>query len=220
MKKHIISFATFFMLLTIPFQKVFAQCCPYMKDFKIIPQNPTSTDSIYLITNVSTPNQGNYLGYTLRDEGSTIYIEGCYYSGLLTAIDDFVDTINLGVKPSGSFQINYKAFISSSSTTCTPIDSNSVTIPFSVSTLATKKKDINQVYHFYPTPTNGTIYVEEAKNITSITLVDLQGKTLLIETNQEKENMKLDLTELNNGMYHLKVHMNDGTIYSEKIIKE
>jgi len=124
---------------------LFSQCCPYLDNFEIVPANPTSNDTIYLISDVTTPNLGAYLGYELTGNDSLIVVEACYYWGLLTALQTFKDTINLGVKEAGTYNLHYIAYQSYSPYDCSPIiGENSHAFDFDVTT-------INSVFTTYDT---------------------------------------------------------------------
>lgn len=66
----------------------------------------------------------------------------------------------------------------------------------------------------YPNPTTGIIYFKNIDNISGISITDIRGQYLV-------ENMHIeeyDLSNLNNGIYFIKIHSNNETIV-EKILK-
>lgn len=113
-------------------QLTFGQCCPYVQDIEIIPESPSVQDSIHVVTWATTPNQGEHLGYEVLDSGSVVHISGCYYSGVLTAPHNFIDTINIGLKAAGTYEIVYTAYQSHNDSTCLPVDTNSTSTVFTV----------------------------------------------------------------------------------------
>jgi hypothetical protein len=153
------SLFTFIPLLFIGLNS-FEQCCPYVDPVEIIPANPTQTDSIYVVTNVTTPNQGAYLGYTIIESGNDILIEACYYNGLLTALQSYTDTINLGVKAAGTYDILFVAYQSGNDVTCDYSDSNQVSSSVTVTSTAAINSYSVDLVRIYPNPvTNGLIYM-------------------------------------------------------------
>lgn len=68
--------------------------------------------------------------------------------------------------------------------------------------------------NIYPNPTKGEITIKTDKKIKSSTVVDLSGKVLL-QTSSEK----VDISSFTKGTYLLKVEFADGSIKTEKIIK-
>ena len=192
----------------------FSQCCPYVDPLEIIPASPNEGDSIYVVTNVTTPNQGEYLGYTIIDNGSDIRIEACYYNGMLTAIESYTDTINLGVKAAGVYDIQFVAYLSTSTTMCTYSDSNEVSTTTTV--YLTLKEESGPRLSFYPNPVeNGTIYIAGKTGKTSVKyrIYNIAGKTelegTLVNTNS------IDVSALQ-GIFFLEM-VYDGRVNTEKV---
>jgi hypothetical protein len=101
----------------------------YAWPLEIIPQNPSTVDSIYVVIKASTPNQGNYYGYTLDDYGDSVYINGCYSYGAAASPETYYDTINLGLKPFGTLYISFNCvFYISGVCQTTAIDSTDTLI--------------------------------------------------------------------------------------------
>ncbi|KMQ69888.1 hypothetical protein ACM39_02275 [Chryseobacterium sp. FH2] len=67
----------------------------------------------------------------------------------------------------------------------------------------------------YPNPTKGEINIKTDKKVRSTTIADMTGRSLL-KTDSEKA----DLSSLPKGTYLIKVEFSDGTITSEKVIKQ
>jgi hypothetical protein len=160
----------------------FSQCCPYVDPIEMIPVSPSTTDSIYVVTNVTTPNAGAYLGYTIIDLGSTIRIEACYFSGMLTVLQSYTDTINLGVKPAGTYNIEFVAYQSGNDITCDYSDSNEVAATITVVDLSGMDESANNAIQVYPNPVDqGLIYVNSKNETESIRylLINALGQTVL-----------------------------------------
>lgn len=81
-------------------------------------------------------------------------------------------------------------------------------------TLSTKEASKSKT-SIYPNPTKGEINIKTDKKIKSSTVLDLSGKVLL-QTSSEKVN----ISSFTKGTYLLKVEFADGTIKTEKIIKD
>ncbi|MEI6755352.1 MAG: sulfatase-like hydrolase/transferase [Paludibacter sp.] len=71
--------------------------------------------------------------------------------------------------------------------------------------------------YFYPNPTKSVVYLNSTENIKSIEMSDLSGK-LLMKTQNPTGN-SIDLSQLQNGMYFLKLSV-DNRFIVKKIIKE
>ena len=74
--------------------------------------------------------------------------------------------------------------------------------------------DYVQGTSIYPNPTDGALYVQTSREVARIELYGLSGEKLL-----ESRETTLDLHGLQEGMYVLMVHFADGTVHSEKVIR-
>jgi hypothetical protein len=105
-----------------------AQCCPYNAAPIILPNGiVASGTNVRIALHVTTPNLGYKLSLAHTISGSTIAISGCYYSGLATALQDFYDTLSLGVLADGVYTVNFVALQTASPTNCIPQDSTITT---------------------------------------------------------------------------------------------
>lgn len=100
----------------------------------VLPSNPLPTDSVFIAVTTSTGNQGSTVSFSHTLSGTTVDIEGCYFSGMLPAVDFHYDTASLGLLPSGVYTINMNALVSLDATTCNPVDSTQLTTTFTVGT--------------------------------------------------------------------------------------
>lgn len=73
---------------------------------------------------------------------------------------------------------------------------------------------IEEYLNIYPNPTDGALYVQTSREVARIELYGLSGEKLL-----ESRETTLDLHGLQEGMYVLMVHFADGTVHSEKVIR-
>jgi len=71
----------------------------------------------------------------------------------------------------------------------------------------------------FPNPTTGILYFENEDNLSykTIRVNTIDGRTCLLKNNLEKL-IKLNLSNLNAGIYFLEVILEDNSIYTEKII--
>ncbi len=209
--KKIISTLFFVIIQTII---VFGQCCPYLGTIKIIPDNPTSIDSIYLVMNVTTPCLGEYLGCQINDSGTLITVEACYYSGDATQPENYTDTINLGLKNVGIYNLNFIAFQSSNQTNCNHEDTNSIQIGFEVTANNSIEIFTNEInIDYFPNPTTGKIKVQ-AEGIKKAEVMNMQGR--IVFTGNENY---IDLSNQTKGIYIIKITTNKG-VAVEKVVLE
>lgn len=99
-----------------------------------LPANPTTTDSVFVAITVATGNQGGLVSLNHSMSGTNVEIEGCYFSGMLPAVDFHYDTIFLGVLPSGTYMVDMNALLSFNTSICDPVDSAQLTTSFTVGT--------------------------------------------------------------------------------------
>lgn len=203
----------------IPTTVLLAQCCPYLDNFEIVPANPTSNDTIYLISDVTTPNLGAYLGYELTSYDSLIFVQACYHWGLLTALQNFKDTINLGIKEAGTYNLQYTAYQSDSPYGCSPIiGENSHTFSFEVTTInsvftAYDTFDVN----YHPNPVLDKVNIVSGQMIEHIALFDSQGKLVISDMVNELQHT-LDMANIPTGVYFLKVRNKNNKVHIKKLV--
>lgn len=99
-----------------------------------IPVNPSPTDSVFIAITVTTGSQGHTINVSHTLSGFTVDLEGCYYSGMLPAVDTHHDTISLGVLPIGVYTVNMNARVSLDANVCAPTDSTQLSTTFTVGT--------------------------------------------------------------------------------------
>lgn len=178
-----------------------AQCCPYVDAIELIPASPADTDSVYLITHVTTPNMGSYLGYVFTDLGTTLKVEACYYNGMLTALQSYTDTINLGVRPAGNYTVDFIAYLSNDNSVCdyadTTVTSASLTITGSLNTA-----EIRNNLRVYPNPVkDGIVYAEHgASCVERYKLYTTQG--VLVDSGTPDKSGAIDVRN-HQGIYFL-----------------
>src|SRR5687767_2504489 len=130
MKTSLLRFAL--LLAFISPLAAFGQCCPYIDGIEVHPSSPNSNDPITIVYTVTTPNMGAYLGATHTIDGDTEIVNACYYMGMLTALQTFVDSITIAPLPEGLHFVRLHASISSDMVECIPTQSQSSVISFSV----------------------------------------------------------------------------------------
>ena len=84
--------------------------------------------------------------------------------------------------------------------------------------------DINEYSHndnikLHPNPVNDNLYIETTTQALSIEIYDIYGRRQIAETPSRQDNLSIDLTDLNSGIYFVKVVTNEGEIV-KRIIKQ
>lgn len=213
---------TIYILVIVLIQttSLLSQCCPYLGNFEIIPENPNSNDTIYLATDVSTPNLGVYLGYEVMDYGTDIIVTGCYAWGYLTAITTFKDTINLGVKQAGTYNLNYTAYESYDFYECHPIDENALSFSFEVDAVTSISMVSDFDINYYPNPViSDQVNIVSSQRIHDIELFDSQGKLIVFEYNINELEHAINMAKIPSGIYFLKISNKNNEGDVKKLIK-
>lgn len=92
--------------------------------------------------------------------------------------------------------------------------SNAITISF-----ATSVNDMNALgISIYPNPAKEFVTVSGAANVVRYELINLTGKVVAGADNSQAQ-LRIDLSELNTGIYMLRLHTNDGKQVLKKLIR-
>ena len=178
---------------------IYSQCCPYISDISITPVNPSPSDSIYLITNVTTPNDGSYFGYEIVNGlNNEITVTACYWKGNFTVLTDFTDTINLGVKNIGNYSLIFNALSSTSYTSCVPDDTTSMDLTFEVGGINSIENVSGELnVRCFPNPIlDNNMRIYSSIRIKKVVIMDTYGKVIF---NNDKLNTifyEVDINEL------------------------
>jgi hypothetical protein len=80
-------------------------------------------------------------------------------------------------------------------------------------------EDFIRPYYFYPNPAKEQLHIQFSPDVqpAQVELYDLQGR--LVRT-QNKDFGSIDLSQLPSGTYTMRVILEDGKVYSDKVVKE
>lgn len=109
----------------------------------VIPANPTSNDTIYVITDLTSLSSANLIDHQVYDFGDTVLIEDCYYVSAGAEAPNFVDTINIGLKSPGSYVLIFNAYKSNVPGPCNYSDTTNASMTFTVSTVGLTELQID-----------------------------------------------------------------------------
>jgi hypothetical protein len=192
-----------------------AQCCPYITDVEVIPTNPISTDVIKIVTTVTTPNQGQFIYNTFSVSGNTINVEACYYSGLLTATQTYIDTLNIGMLPVGNYTIDFTAY-QATDTICNYSDSMSMTTTFTVTNETSGLPSLsNDLARIYPNPSAGIfkITLSDKLNVNRIVIRSITGE--MVFEGAFTDEFQVDL---NAGMYFVELLEDETLLGNQRLV--
>jgi hypothetical protein len=193
------------LVLAISSSELLAQkvCCPYVDSIQIIPKDPMTFEPIRVVTIARTPCIGNKVAYSYARKNDTFNFAGCYYSGVMAAVQEFRDTTNIGFLPEGLYLIDFMAKLSGSETECMCFDSNSISKTFQVrkpNGIALKASD-DELFQIYPIPASEYLTVNPATTSLGfyIEVVNSLGQICLQKAAFEKT--ILDLNGIERGVY-------------------
>jgi len=210
----------FVLLLIGNFSPCFSQCCPYIDGVEIIPSNPNSSQEIMAVLTVTTPNQGVFISASAEVDENIVSIEACYYSGFLTALQTYVDTVVIGNLSPGDYSYTFTAYQSSSETECVdPVNQINTGI-FTVDEANAIEEVEKDVLTIFPNPSiNGRIIVRTDLDIVNIEVFDQLGKVVLVlDHSILSSNHEVDLSALNKAVYFLKLYDRKGNEYVREVV--
>lgn len=89
-------------------------------------------------------------------------------------------------------------------------------VKITATTLGTSETALTKNYSLLPNPTKGVFSLKSADKIAGIRVYDATGKLVLENRNSNKG----DISEFPTGVYYMNIAFADGTIKTEKLIKE
>lgn len=72
----------------------------------------------------------------------------------------------------------------------------------------------------FPNPFQNTLNIKSENDIFKSEIFDLTGSCIMIYSDVKNNELQINLAELNSGIYIIKVSYKDGTVVSQKIVKE
>jgi hypothetical protein len=179
---------------------------PYVGTPSIIPQNPTVNDPVSVVLRVVTPNLGVKLQQNTQILASQkkIEVRGCYWSGMLTATQEFVDTITLpiGTLSAGLWHLSFIASFSSRWDSCDVQAIKQTDLDFSVSPVTTTALFENtsaSSIRVFPNPCSDKLYFHAPDDVSEICITSVNGQFSLPV--KVAEAGYLDISDLPAGVY-------------------
>ncbi|MBK7761996.1 MAG: T9SS type A sorting domain-containing protein [Bacteroidetes bacterium] len=194
-------------LILFCFGHAFGQtgCCPYLDSIQTYPINPSTTDSIKIVTKTICPGLGNKISYQSSISSDTIFLTGCFYSGMLTAIQEYYDTTTLAPLVMGNYTIIYRAYLSSNQSDCSmKVDSNMISSNlYVIGPSSVNDTELFLEFIIYPNPSLNEIKVVSKNDNLKVLIYDLGGQKIF----EQKFNydISIDTKKLNIGIYIITV---------------
>lgn len=192
----------------------FAQNYPSIGAYTVLPAFYTATTvPTKIVTKTMIVHQGQHLGTSFTINSSSfpkkIELKGCYFDGqILPATQTFIDTFYVGILPVGSYTVSFKAYLSSSSSSCIPVDSNSVSFFHDVPIVESVDEwQLFQRLQVYPNPARDVLYLPIGLSVKSVSAMDINGCCVSLQQGNEAHSYSLE--PLNEGLYVLLVQSSD-----------
>lgn len=201
----------------------FGQCCPYMTGIEISPINPTTNDTVTVITSITTPSIGMHMNSFINEqivvEDQTINLHTCHFSGFAGQPQNFKDTFYLDNLLAGDYSIIHHAAQTFSPDSCIANQSNRDTLFFTVMGL-TNILQTERKLNIFPNPISNfeNLKIESSESIREIVLFDRFGKEIVRMIPESKNDLKINMNKISKGIYFILVKTNSKT-YTKKIIK-
>lgn len=204
----------FILSLTYGFCWSQTQNLPYISSPTIIPQAPTSSDVIKIVTKVTTPNQGIVVDqgtFAVTQNPKEIKIRGCYWNGMLTATQDYIDTLIIGQLPSGTYAIKHKAYLSSTQQHCSATDSNMVLTNLTVANgplpTGLEKVHNDNFISIFPNPVKNVLYFKKNPGKVIVEIYSVNGS--LLKREEPGLSSEVGVSDLEDGLYFIRLSGND-----------
>jgi hypothetical protein len=191
-------------------------CCPYINSVTVDPNNPQTTDHIYIYTSVTTPNQGTFIHHSQTIDGDTIRLTACYWEGMATALWTYNDTYDIGLLPEGDYVILFTAQLSISDDNCIVQDSQTSITEFSVGNVAGIDDQEAMNINIYPNPVTSILTIEA--NAENVRMLDIDGKVISVPVVKGTVT-QVDLSKLSAGSYVAEIMLN-GVLTRKMIVKD
>jgi hypothetical protein len=165
---------------------------------------------------VTTFNGAGYLSNSYEITGNTINLSVCYWFSQILPVFQMSNDFFIPISESGLYTINVSIFHSTSATKCDFFSAGPVgtVVLLSNNTFETLTKQPT----LFPNPTNGIIEIDLDKNeINTLQIWDSMGR--LIQEIKAPSTNRIDLSNLTNGMYWIKIVTPAGNSVHKVIVR-
>jgi len=166
---------------------------------------------------VTTYNGARYLNHSYTVIGNTINLSVCYWFNSLQPIYQFNNDCLINVPNNIDYTINVTIINSSSQTIC----DNYSTGPYATTNYLKNEKFEKLINKFliYPNPSKGIIeLIGDESIVKHLNIFDNLGR--LIKQLNEKTTKNIDLNDLKDGIYFVRIETENGNLNQKLIIKK
>ncbi|MBK8601415.1 MAG: T9SS type A sorting domain-containing protein [Flavobacterium sp.] len=165
---------------------------------------------------VTTFNGAGYLSNSYEVTGNTINLSVCYWFSAILPVFQMSNDFFIPLTEGGLYTINVRIFHSASTTTCDFFSAGPIgtVVLLSNNTFENVKKQPE----LFPNPTSGIIEINfEPNEINAIQIWDSMGR--LIKEIKERSTNRINLSDLTNGIYWIKIATSSGNSVHKVIIQ-
>jgi len=207
-------------LISIASQTVYSQCCPYIDSVEIIPAIPNEDEETKVILTVTTPNLGEFINSSFEINGNVVLVEACYYSGFATALQTYIDTVNLGYLAAGDYNLTFVAQQSNNPQQCSVDDSQTVVDDFTVDVAGgVGELEVNPISVFPNPSADERIQVLTDLFIVQVDVFDEKGSMVLSFPNvNETGELEFNLSSVSRGIYIMNFYDEKGNSFTQEVV--
>jgi hypothetical protein len=193
---------------------------PAINKLVIIPANPTSNDIVKVIGYTTFSSGGCPLtSSSLKINGTKITLHVCHTPGILTVICNSTDTLIIGKLDAGVYELHYYLY---DARMLAHYDLDTVYFTVQLAVGLQLSDNSGQKIDAYPNPVSKEINLEfknhsaEGYNISFYSVTGQKLKTI----KESKNIIKIDISDLADGIYFMVISNEQEKLWSQKIIKD
>lgn len=219
MLKKLLRCVLLLLAVIVCFSPVHAQ---WINSVSIIPANPTSSDSIMVVADLTFPSAScDSKTTSVSINGNTIFGNALHCVGVLTVICSITDTFYINPLSAGTYTFELQVDAGALPAPCTPgiVPGPNSSTTFVVSPLVSTDEIGNISFIQYPNPASNHVYLEIDNGIILplyFELFTIDGK-LILRQEIVRHNDKIYVGSLAEGNYVARI-INQKTSLSEKLI--
>jgi hypothetical protein len=166
----------------------------------------------------ATGNGAGYLSNSHTVTGNVIELHVCYWFNDTLPYLTFENNFFIPLENPANYTIIVNIILSSSTTVCNNFSTpDTETLQYNF--LSNTDFSFNDFVKLYPNPSSGIIYVQglDAK-VNRVAVYDISGKT--VKTKMDSSGNSLDLTDLREGIYFVKIETEKGIVNRKIVLRK
>ncbi len=80
--------------------------------------------------------------------------------------------------------------------------------------------DADNVINLYPNPVNHKLFINNARHVRNVEVFNITGSIVITAANQQNDNLNIDCSNLNRGIYFVKIITDNNEVMTFKIMKQ